>query len=125
MPTHGSLNPDVEGSFEVTLARGLNRTHEYLPIQTAFAWFKRRFLYLADHKQRQELAAALQWEYRRCSFWVKGDTRVLQRLGEQYSDAQCLVTPTHRFPFEILMDIFHIVWDDHSSPARVILVCRR
>ena len=56
MPTHSSLNPDVEGSFEVTLARGLNMTHEHLPIQITFAWYKRRFLSLAEH-ERQELAA--------------------------------------------------------------------
>ena len=61
----------MEGSFEVTVARGLNMTHEHLPIQITFAWYKRKFLSLAEH-ERQELAATLQWEYRLRSFWVKG-----------------------------------------------------
>jgi len=56
MPTHSALNPDVQGSFEVTLARDLNMARKRLPIQTAISKHKRRFFSLADH-QRQELAS--------------------------------------------------------------------
>ena len=59
MSSHSTLNPDVQGSFELTLARGLNVTHERLPIHTAISEHKGTFLLLAD-RQRQELAAALQ-----------------------------------------------------------------
>jgi len=122
MPTHSTLSPDVHGSFEVTLARALNMTCERLPVQTAISEHKGKFLSLANH-QRQELAAALQWEYRRRSAWLCDDEGALQVLNEQYSNAQCFVTPIHRLPAEILMDIFRFVFD--INPIKVVLVCRR
>jgi len=123
-PTHSTLHPDVQGSFEVTLARGLNMARKRLPIQTAISKHKRRFLSLADH-QRQELAAAFHWEYRRRSARLCDDEGALQLLNEQYSNAQCFVTPIHRLPAEVLMDIFRIVFDINSSLIRVMLVCNR
>jgi len=124
MPTHSTLNPDVQGAFEVTLARGLNMTRERLPIQTAISKHKRKFFSLAGHR-RQDLAAALQWEYRRRSARLCDDEGALQVLNEQYSNAQYFVTPIHRLPAEILMEIFRIVFDINPSPIRVVLVCRR
>ena len=124
MPTHNPSNPDVEGCFEVTLARGLNMARKRLPIRTALSKHKRRFFSLADHK-RYDLAAALQWEYRRRSSWLKGDERALRILNDQYSNAQYFVTPIHGVPFEILMEIFRIVFDDHAPPFGLMLVCHR
>ena len=124
MSAHNLFNPDVEGCFEVTLARGLNMSRKRLPIQTALSRHKRRFFSLAEHK-RHELAVALQWEYRRRSSWVKGDERALRILNDQYSNAQYFVTPVHRVPVEILMEIFHIVFDEHPSPVGLMLVCHR
>ena len=123
MPAHTVSNPDVEGCFEVTLARGLNMSRKRLPIQTAVSKHKRRFFSLEDNK-RYELAAALQWEYRRRSSWVKEDERALQILNDQYSNAQYFVTPVHRVPVEILMEIFRIIFGNHPSPI-VMLVCHR
>ena len=125
MPSRTPSNPDVEGCFEVTLARGLNmsRKRKRLRIQTAISKHKRRFFSLEDHK-RYELAAALQWEYRRRSSRVKGDERALQILNNQYSSAQYFVTPVHRVPVEILMEIFRIIFGDHPSSI-IMLVCHR
>ena len=124
MPTHSTLHPDVQGSFEVTLARGLNMARKRLPIQTAISKHNRRFFSLAGHR-RQDLAAALQWEYRRRSSWLCDDEGALQVLNEQYSNAQCFVTPIHRLPAEVLMEIFRIVFDIDPQSIRVTLVCRR
>ena len=124
MPAHSLSNPYVEGCFEVTLARGLNMSRERLPIQTALSKHKRRFSSLAEHK-RYKLAAALQWEYRRRSSWVKEDEQALQMLNDQYSNAQYFVTPVYLLPVEILMDIFHIILDEHPSPIGLMQVCHR
>ena len=123
MPAHTPSNPDVEGCFEVTLARGLDMSRKRLPIQTAISKHKRRLFSLKDNK-RYNLAAALQWEYRRRSSWLKGDERALRILDDQYSSAQYFVTPVHRVPVEILMEIFRIVFGDHPSSI-VMLVCHR
>jgi len=122
MPTHSTLHPDVQGSFEVTLARALNTTRKRLPIRTAISGYRRRFLSLAKH-QRQGLAAALQSEYHRRSAGLCDDEVALQALNEQYSNAQCFVTPIHRLPDEILMETFRIVFDINPSPIRVVLAC--
>jgi len=125
MPTHTTLHPGVQGSFEVTLARAVHMAHKRLPIQMAISKHKRRFFSLAD-QQRQELAAALQWEYRRRSAWLRDDEGALRVLNEQYSNAQRLVIPPiHGLPAETLMEIFRIVFDINPSLIRVVLVCRR
>ena len=124
MSTQSSLDPDVQESFEETLASGLGMARKRLPIQTALSKHKRRFLKLKS-EQRQELAAALRWEYRRRSSRVGGNERALQLLNERYSKFQCFVTPIHRLPAEILMEIFYIVLDIQQALIKVILVCHR
>jgi len=124
MPTHSTLNPDVLSPFEVTLARGLNMTRNRPPIQTASPEHKRRFLSLTL-RGRQALAAALQREYHLHSSRLCDDEGALKVLNEQYSDAQCFVTPIYRLPAEILTEIFRIVLDINPSLIRVVLVCRR
>ena len=124
MPAHNLSNPDLEGCFEVTLACGLNLSHERLPIQTALSEYKHTLFLLAEDK-RYKLAVALQWEYRRRSSWVKGDKRALQILNDEYRNAQYFVTPVHCIPVEILMEIFHIVFDEHPSLIGLMLVCYR
>jgi len=94
-----------KGSFEVTLARTLNMTHERPLIQ--------------------RLATALQRGYHRHSSRLSNDGEVPQVLNELDSDAQLFVIPIHRPPPEILMEIFRIVLDINPSPFGVTLVCRR
>ena len=124
MAAHNRSNADVEGCFEVTLARGLDSTRERLPIQTALSKHKRGFFWLADHA-RYELTAALQWEYRRRCSWVNGDERAFRFLNDQYRSVQYFMTPIHRVPFEILMEIFRIVFNDHASLMVLMPVCHR
>ena len=99
-------------------------TRQRLPIQKALSKHKRRFFSLADHK-RSELAAALQWEYRRRSSWVKGDERAFRILYNQYINTQYFVTPIYRVPVEILMEVFRIIFDDHAALIGLMLVCHR
>ena len=123
MPARGHSDQDVEEPFEVTLARGLGMARKRLPIQTALEKHKHRPLSLAKGRG-QKLAAALQREYRRRSARIKGDERTLQILNEKYNKFQHFVTPIHRLPVEILMEIFHVIFDNHPSPIVLVPVCR-
>ena len=123
MPTHDQSDTDVEEPFEVTLARGIGMDHKAHP-QKMLTIHKSRIGKL--HKaQRRRLAEALQREYSRRRARIKGNEPALQILNEQYSNVQYFVTPIHRLPAEILMNIFYTILDDHPSAVALMLVCRR
>ena len=124
MPTHNQSDTDVGEPFELTLARGIGMARKHLPIQTILAKHKQSLVKLGKGR-RQKLAAALQQEYCRRRARIKRDKRTLQILNEQYSNVQYFVTPIHRLPAEILMNIFYIIFDDQPSPVVLMLVCRR
>jgi hypothetical protein len=123
MPAHNPPNPDVDGCFEVTLARSLTRSKERLQIQQAVSqhsWTLSRLF----PTQRVELAAALRWEFRRRRSRVEHDEGSLHTLQHQYKQVQDLVTPIYRLPDEVLTEIFTIDFAHDQSPVRLMLVCR-
>ena len=124
MPAHDQSDTDVGEPFEVTLARGIGMARKHPPIQRMLARHKCRIGKLRNG-QRNKLAAALQQEYCRRRARIKGDKHALQILNEQYGNVQYFVTPIHRLPAEILMNIFYIIFDDQPSPVVLMLVCRR
>ena len=77
---HHPRNTDVDGCFEITLARSLaGKSKKRLRIQKAISQHGGQLSQLHAYK-RVELAAALQWEFRRRASWVKHDDRSLQTL---------------------------------------------
>jgi hypothetical protein len=123
MPEHNPPNPDVDGCFEVTLARGLAPYQERLQIQDVISQHSWMLSWLHPNK-RVELAAALRWEFcrRRCK--VEHDQGSFQTLHHRYKQVQDFVTPIHRLPAEILTEIFTIDSAHDQSPVRLMLVCR-
>jgi len=123
MPAHNPPNPDVDGCFEITLARSLARKRQRLQVQEAISRHGSRLSRLSPYK-RVELAAALQWEFRRRVSWIKHDEGSLQTLEHQYKQVRGFVVPIYHLPAEILTDIFTIDFERDQSPIRLMLVCR-
>ena len=125
IPAHNPPNADVDGCFEITLARSLagERENQRLQIQEAISQYGRQLSRL-DVSERVELAAALQWEFRRRAFWVKHDKGSLQTLQHQYKQVRDFVTPIYRLPIEVLTEIFTIDFENDQSSIRLMLVCR-
>ena len=124
-PAHNLPNEDVDGCFEITLARSLagEREQQRLQIQEAISQHESQLSQLHAHK-REELAAALQWEFRRRASWVKHNDRSLQTLQHKYRQVRDFVTPIYRLPIEVLTEVFTIDFENDQSPIRLMLVCR-
>ena len=126
-PAHNLPNVDVDGCFEITLARSLARGRgiQRLQIQKAISQHGRKLSRLQAHK-RVELATALQQEFRFCASWfkIKHDDRSLQTLQHQYKQVRDFVTPIYRLPIEVLTEVFTIDFANNQSPIRFMLVCR-
>ena len=122
---HNPPNADVDGCFEITLARSLarGRGKQRLQIQEAVSQHGLQLSQLYAYK-RVELAAALQWEFRRRASWVRHDDKSLQTLQHQYKQVRDFVTPIYRLPNEVLMEVFTIDFENGQSPIRLMLVCR-
>src|SRR5258706_6247158 len=123
-PAHNPPNADVDGCFEVTLARSLagERENHRLQIQEAISQYGWQLAQLCASK-RAELTAALHWELRRRTSWVKHDEGSLQTLRHQYRQVRDFITPIHRLPIEILTEEFTIDFENDQSPIRLMLVC--
>ena len=124
-PAQNPPNADVDGCFEITLARSLagEREKQRLQIQEAISQHGSQLSELHAHK-RIELATALQWEFRRRASWVKHDDLSLQTLQHQYKQVRDFVTPIYRLPIDVLMEVFTIDFENDQSPIRLMLVCR-
>ncbi len=124
-PAHNPPNADVGGCFEITLARSLagERENHRLQIQEAISQYGSQLSQLRASK-RVELAAALQWEFRRRASWVKHDEASLQTLQHQYKQVRDFVTPIYRLSIDILMEVFTIDFENEQSSIRLMLVCR-
>ena len=118
-------NADADGCFEITLARTLagKRKKKRFQIPEAISQHGSQLSQLDAHK-RVELAAALQWEFRRRASWVKDDNRSLQTLQHKYKQVRDFVTPIYRLPIEVLTEVFTIDFENNQSPSRLTLVCR-
>jgi hypothetical protein len=123
MPAHNPPNPDVDGCFEITLARHLAPYQERLQIQEAISQHRESLFWLGPN-DHIELAAALGWEFRRHRCRVKHDKGSLQTLQHRYKQVRDFVTPIYRLPAEILTEIFTIDFAHDQSPVRLMLVCR-
>ena len=123
--TRNPRNADADGCFEITLARSLavKRKKKRFRIQEAISQHGWQLSQLDAHK-RVELAAALQWEFRRRASWVKDDNRSLQTLQHKYKQVRDFVTPIYRLPIEVLTEVFTIDFENDQSPSRLTLVCR-
>ena len=110
IPAHNPPNADLDGCFQITLARGQARNRWHSPYPYG--------------PKRVELAAALQWEFRRRASWVKHDDRSLQTLQHRYRQVRDFVTPIYRLPIEVLTEAFTIDFENNQSPIRLMLVCR-
>ena len=122
MATRSQSDSDVE-PFEDTLNHVLIFPGQRKPIQALLEMLRLRSLPLSEYTC-QRLATMLQKEYSRRSARIE-DKRSLQILNEQYSNVQYFVTPVHRLPVEILIGIFHFMFDNHPSLVVLMLVCRR
>ncbi len=122
MAHNSSINPDVDGCFEVTLASRLG-TSKHLQTQQAISQY-RWGSYRLSPTERLELATALYWEFcgRLCR--VRHDEQSLQILQEKYNQIRDFVAPIYRLPPEILAEIFSIDLEGRQSPIRLMLVCQ-
>ena len=123
--TRNPRNADADDCFEITLARTLagKRKKKRFQIPEAISQHGSQLSQLDAHK-RVELAAALQWEFRRRASWVKDDNRSLQTLQHKYKQVRDFVTPIYRLPIEVLTEVFTIDFENDQSPSRLTLVCR-
>ena len=87
------------------------------------AQFERLWLILSD--QNRVLAAGLHAAYDQLRSEITNDTSALETLEQQHYNLQCFVTPTHRLPAEIMMEIFHIALDIGGLRTGLMHVCRR
>ena len=109
-------NADVDGCFEITLARNLaGKRTKRVQIQKAISQHGRKLSQLQAHK-RVELAAALQWEFRRRASWVKHDDMSLQTLQHQYRQVRDFVIPIYRLPIEVLTSVDSPPRRENRSP---------
>ncbi len=70
-------------------------------------------------------AARLHAAYYQCRSQVTNDKSALETLEQQHYNLQCCVTPTHRLPAEIMMEIFRIAIDIGQLRSGLMHVCRR
>src|SRR5258706_11128141 len=87
------------------------------------AQFKRVCLLLSD--QNSLRAAGLHAAYNHCRSQITNDQFALETLEQQHYNLLCSVTPTHRLPSEIMVEIFHIALDVGQLRTGLMHVCRR
>ena len=80
-------------------------------------------LLLSD--QNRVRAAGLHAAYYQRRSQITDDKYALETLEQQHYALQCCVTPTHRLPAEIMMEIFHIALDIGQLRTGLMRVCRR
>ena len=80
-------------------------------------------LLLSD--QNRIRAARLHAAYNHCRSQITNDTSALETLDQQHYNMQCSLTPIHRLPAEIMMEIFHIALAVGQLRTRLMHVCLR
>ena len=111
------------GYFGTTLARSwyiADDPPSYPDLGSQLEWL---FLLFSDRNRVR--AAGLYAAYHQCRSQITDDGSVLESLEQQHYNMQCSVTPIHRLPAEIMMEIFHIVLDVGQLRAGLMLVCKR
>ena len=111
------------GCFGNTLARSWYMDDDPPSRSDLGAQLKWLSLILSD--QNRVRAAGLHAAYSHCRSQVTNDKSALETLDQQHYNLQSCVTPTHRLPAEIMMEIFHIALDIGHLRTRLMHVCRR
>ena len=70
-------------------------------------------------------AAGLHAAYDQRRSQITNNPSAFETLEQQHYNLQCYVTPTHRLPVEIMVEIFHIALDVGQLRTRLMHVCRR
>jgi len=119
---------DLSGCFEVTLARGLridiDPRSQQVPLSQLLVLHKHRRDGL-PLESRSNLAAKLQWEFRRRLTQAKANPESTDWLRHKYEKLQIFITPIHVLPTELLTQIFMLVTEFHQSPTHLMTVCGR
>ncbi len=111
------------GYFGTILARSWYTADDppsYSDLDAQLEWLS---LLLSDPNRVR--AAGLHAAYDQCRSQITNDTSALETLEQQHYNLQCCVTPTHRLPAEIMMEIFHIALDVGQLRTGLMHVCRR
>ena len=120
---HRRSDWNVLDCFGTTLVRSWHMTDDPPAHSDLGAQFERLCLLLSD--QNRVRAAGLHAAYNHCRFQITNDKSALETLDQQHYNLQCSLTPTHRLPPEIMMEIFHIALDFGQLRTGLMLVCRR
>ena len=85
-----------------------------------FDWF---FLLLSDRNRVR--AAGLHAAYYHCRSQITDDKPALETLEQEHYNLQCSVTPIHRLPAEIMIEIFYFALDVGQLRRGLMQACRR
>ncbi len=116
-------NGNIIGHFGTILTRSWYMADDpasYSDLGAQLEWLT---LLLSDPNRVR--AAGLHAAYYQRRSQITNDAPALETLEQQHYNLQCYVTPTHRLPAEIMMEIFHIALDVGQLRSRLMHVCRR
>jgi hypothetical protein len=122
-PFDGGTGGNMMGCFGTILARSWYMADEPPSHSDLGAQSDWLFLLLSD--QNRVRAAGLHAAYYQCRDQITNDKPALEVLEQQHYNMQCSVTPIHRFPAEIMMEILYIVIDVGQLRGELMHVCRR
>ncbi len=119
----GTPDWNIMGCFGTILARSWWMADDPPSHSDLGAQLERLFLLLSD--PNRVYAAGLHAAYNHCRSQISNDKVALETLEQQHHNLQCYVTPTHRLPAELMMEIFYIALDDGQQRTGLMQVCRR
>jgi hypothetical protein len=121
-----SLSPfdgNIMGCFGTILARSWYMTDDPPSHSDPGAQFDWLLLLLSDHNRVR--AAGLHAAYYQCRAQIADDKPALGALEQRHYNMQCSVTPIHRLPAEIMVEIFYIALDVGQLRRGLMQACRR
>src|SRR5258706_11558606 len=116
-------NGNIIGHFGTILTRSWYMADDpasYSDLGAQLEWLT---LLLSDPNRVR--AAGLHAAYYQRRSQITNDAPALETLEQHHYNLQCYVTPTHRLPAEIMMEIFHIALDVGQLRSGLMHVCRR
>ena len=122
-PFNGRSDGNIMGCFGTILARSWYMADDppsHSDLGAQLEWLS---LLLSDPNRVR--AAGLHAAYYQGRSQITNDTSAIETLEQQNYNLQCCVTPTHRLPAEIMVEIFHIALDVGQLRTGLMHVCRR
>jgi hypothetical protein len=119
----GGSSGNIMGGFVTILARSWYMADDppsYFDLGAQLDWL---CLLLSD--QNRVRAAGLYATYYQCRAHFTDDKPALETLEQQHYNLQCSVTPIHRLPAEIMVEIFYIALEVDQPRGGLIQACRR